>query len=289
MRHTRLLTLIALTCGFALPRPVVARQAPTVDALLDRAGAYLAEYEAGFAGVVSEEHYTQNLVRSVGTNITARRSRSLVSDVIVLNAGGDSWTVFRDVFEVDAQPVRDRDARLQKLFVDTPGQALVQAQKFMDESARYNLGAIQRNINVPTMALTFLRGPNQARSRFRVSGREKVQNVQTTILSFTEFVSPTVIRSGSQDLPATGRFWVDAETGRVVKSELSVKTKVSTTKITVTYAPAATLTVWAPANMKEDYTKGNERVTAEAKYSNFHQFKVSTSVNIKKDGGGSSR
>jgi hypothetical protein len=275
-----------LICGGVLSARAAGRQTPTADELLQKSAAALADYEAKFAGVTSEEHYTQNLINSRG-NASFTRKRTLTSDVIVLNiGGGDSWTVFRDVFEVDAQPVRDHDARLQKLFTDTPGQAMAQAQKLMDESARYNLGTVQRNINVPTMALTFLRGPNQARSKFRVSGYEKVEGVMTSILSFTEFASPTVIRSGTTDLPATGRFWLDAETARVVKSELSVKTKISTTKITVTYAPAPTLTVWAPLTMKEDYTKGSERVTAEAKYSNFHQFKVSTSVNIKKDGGG---
>jgi hypothetical protein len=281
MRHAQWPALIVVICGCVMSARPSARQTPTVDELLAKSAAALADYEAKFAGVTSEEHYTQNLAINSGRSTTSRK-RTLVSDVIVLNAaGGDSWTVFRDAFQVDGQPVRDRDARLQKLFTETPGEALVQAQKLMNESARYNLGSIPRNINVPTMALTFLRGSNQARSRFRVSGYEKVNGVMTSILSFTEFASPTVIRAGTVDLPATGRFWLEAETARVVKSELSVKTKISTTKITVTYAPAPALTVWAPLRMTEDYSKGPEHVSAVAEYSNFHQFKVSTSVNIK--------
>jgi hypothetical protein len=184
---------------------------------------------------------------------------------------------------VDGTPVRDRDERLQKLFVETPGQALVQAQKIADEGARYNLGSVQRNINVPTMALTYLRAANQARSTFVMTGRESVGSLQAIILGFKEVASPTVIRSTNQDLPATGRFWIDPDTGRVVKSELSVNGKVSQTRITVTYAPAQTLPVWVPAAMDEEYTNfsGTERVTTQAKYSNFHQFKVSTGVIIK--------
>jgi hypothetical protein len=74
----------------------------------------------------------------------------------------------------------------------------------MDESARYNVGSLQRNINVPTMALTFLRGPNQARAKFQVTGHERVGNVEAVILSFEEFAVPTIIRSGDRDCPLLG-------------------------------------------------------------------------------------
>jgi hypothetical protein len=45
----------------------------------------------------------------------------------MLNLSDSSWVAFRDVFEVDARPVRDREARLQQLFTDTPAQAIEQA------------------------------------------------------------------------------------------------------------------------------------------------------------------
>ena len=44
---------------------------------------------------------------------------------------------FRDVFDVDGRPVRDRDQRLQKLFLSAPAAtAIDQAQRIADESAR---------------------------------------------------------------------------------------------------------------------------------------------------------
>ena len=249
--------------------------------LLARAAEYLADYEKSFSVVVSEEKYQQNTFRSVGA-VSQRRERTLRSDVIVTSVGDNDWVAFRDVFEVDSKPVRDRDARLQKLFVETPSQALAQARRILDESARYNLGSLQRNINVPTMALTYLRRSNQARSDFTPSGREKVENVQTVILSFRERAKPTIIRSRTDDLPAIGRFWVEPASGRVVKSEIQVDGKISRSKITVTYAPAPKLTIWAPVAMKEEYTTtSRETIKCDAKYSNFRQFKVVVSEIVK--------
>ena len=269
------LAAVVVAAGWLAGTP--ATHAQDVTNLLNQAAAYLAEYERSFSVVVSEEHYDQTTRRGVGAIVSTQR-RALRSDVIVTNVGEDSWVAFRDVFEVDGKPVRDRDARLQRLFIETPSKAMAQGRRIMDESSRYNLGSLRRNINVPTMALTYVRGSNQRRSAFRAGPRDNVSGVAAETVLFTEQASPTVIRSASQDMPATGRFWIDPEQGRILKSELSVESKVSKSKITVTYAPVANLTVWAPVQMKEEYsTSTRETINAEAKYSNFRQFAVTVS------------
>ena len=75
---------------------------------------------------MSEEHYTQSLTRGIGAISTLRQHRTTRSDVIFTNVG-ESAVAFRDVFEVDDKPVRDRDQRLQRLFTNQPNQALTQA------------------------------------------------------------------------------------------------------------------------------------------------------------------
>jgi hypothetical protein len=283
-----------------------AAQAPKAADILKKAGEYLAEYEKQFSAVVSEEHYEQTTTRRSGVLSNARK-RQLKSDVVLITSSQTSWLAFRDVFEVDGKPVRDRDERLQKLFLETPNQAIVNAQRIMAESARYNIGSLQRNVNVPTMALIFLRADNQRRSTFTMGGTDRIKGVETREFSFKETASPTVIRSGAtppppppsgaavawssggqvsvgaQDLFATGKFWIEAATGRVVKSEIQVKGTISTTKITVTYGPAPKLTIWAPIEMEESYklVMNNETISGDAKYSNFRQFKVTVSENIK--------
>src|SRR4051794_25987664 len=91
----------------------LAAQAPDVDALLDKAGDYVAAYEKTFVGVVAEETYRQE-VRGIGrTDQTGFASemrgqrRDLKSDMLLVRApAGDRWIQFRDVFEVDGKPVR---------------------------------------------------------------------------------------------------------------------------------------------------------------------------------------
>lgn len=265
-----------------------AAQKPDVTSLLAKAAAYLAAYEKAFSVVVAEEAYSQVLIgeqRLASSGIAGRiepirKQRELRSDVLQTAVGQNDWVAFRDVFEVDGKPVRDRDARLQKLFVDASSQALTQARRIVAESARYNVGSLQRNINVPTMALAYLRAANQSRSTFTVAGRQDVNGVPAVILEFVERAKPTIIQSAASDLPARGHFWIEPDSGRVLKSELSVSGKISTSKITVTYGAVPKLSVWAPILMKEEYT-GRETILAEAKYSNFRQFTVAVAEIIK--------
>src|SRR5476651_1476683 len=91
-------------------------QTPDVELVLDKAADYVREYQRTFAGVVAEETYRQEVrgrsgtdARGFGTEGTGQR-RDLKSDVLLVRApGGDHWIQFRDVFEVDGRPVRDRD------------------------------------------------------------------------------------------------------------------------------------------------------------------------------------
>jgi hypothetical protein len=257
--------VLAVWVGLGAQRPAL-----TVADLLMRAGAYLAEYETKFSAVVSEEHYLQSSDR--GREVTTAR---LLSDVIILIVAQDEWIAFRDVFKVNGSSVRDHDKRLEQLFLQSPSGAMAEAQRIMNESARYNVGTLRRNINVPTMALTYLRGPNQARSVFRRDGTDVVDGISAAVLAFKEQLKPTVIRSATRDLPATGRFWIDETSGRVLKSELDVRAESSAVKIVVTYGPAPNVDLWAPVSMKENYaTTAGERIAGQATYSNFRQFVV---------------
>src|SRR4029077_12371204 len=80
------------------------------------------------------------------------------------NAG--LWIQFRDVFDVDGAPVRDRDERLMKLLLEPAGSPDGQMQGILDESARYNIGNVQRDVNTPLLAMLFLDPRHQARFRF---------------------------------------------------------------------------------------------------------------------------
>ena len=63
---------------------------------------------------------------------------------------------FRDVTEVDGKKLKDRNDRLARLFLSPSKSTASQARKIMDESSRYNIGDIERNINLPVLALVVL-------------------------------------------------------------------------------------------------------------------------------------
>lgn len=270
------LLVSAFVVVLALAPARVTAQQTDVAGVLAKAASYLTSYEKAFSVVVAEESYLQ----TVRTNVGRNSQRTLRSDVLETSVGQNDWVAFRDVFEVDGQKVRDRDTRLQKLFLGAPAEAFAQMRRIVDESARYNLGGLKRNINVPTMALTYLRAANQPRSVFAAGGYQTVGSVNAVVLTFTEKTKPTIVRSGLRDLPAIGRFWIDPESGRVVKTEVSIAGAGSPARITVTYGPVPKLAVWAPVLMMEVYD-GTELIRGEATYSNFRQFSVAVGEVIK--------
>ena len=73
---------------------------------------------------------------------------------IVKAAGRVGWSGFRDVVEVDGKPVSDRRDRLLSLLTGPAG-GEAELRRIADESARYNVGPVIRNFNVPTTALFF--------------------------------------------------------------------------------------------------------------------------------------
>jgi len=262
------------------PAPVDRRDAA---ALLARAAAYIESYEQAFSAVVSEESYSQEIrvpPRALTNKISTAPgwlSRTMSADVLQASIGAREWVAFRDVYQVDGAAVRDRDARLQKLFLDAPPGALDQAKRILAESARHNLGKLQRDINVPTMALAYLRASNQSRSDFSVDGNQTIDGVSAVVLEFKERATPTIVRSADGDVPATGRVWIEPESGRVLKTEIAMASRRSGAKITVMYGAVPELTMWVPVVMTEEYN-GAEIIFGKATYSKFRQFAVSTAI-----------
>src|SRR6185312_15072142 len=151
----------------------LAAQTPNVDEVLTRAGEYVVRYQHDFGGVVAQETYEQDarpaprFDRHGSLTTGAGKHRELKSDVLLVHPqGGDQWIQFRDVFEVDGRAVRDRTDRLAKLFLQPSMSTAKQVAKISQESARYNVGAVVRNVNVPVLALWVLLPRNQHRFLF---------------------------------------------------------------------------------------------------------------------------
>jgi hypothetical protein len=281
--------LCALVVLAAPDAPARAGQAPALDRLLATAAARVAEYGQGMSNVVAQEDY-QQVVREVP--IRWRRTRA---DMLVFDVAGNGWWVpFRDVFEVDGQPVRERDDRLARLAAvfSSNADAVAQARIISEESARFNLGGfgigLHRTINTPMTALMFLTTIHQPQSTFSLDGAEVIAGVTCRVVRFTEVREPSLIESLDGTVQAGGRFWIEPMSGRVMRSELLAVTTLATDRtrlvrgrITTTYAEEGRLGIWVPVRMDEHYevvrgpTKGT--IDGRADYSNFRRFGVSTS------------
>lgn len=254
-----------------------------LETLLERLGTYIDTYERDLSAVVSEEHYTQE---TAGGASLWPSSRILRSEFLITRGAagedGPAWVAFRDVFEVDGKPVQDRSDRLVQLFLKPTGDAIDQINRIVVESAKHNLGWVTRTINVPTMVLQFGKRSEQARSQFRRGGRTKVSGVDAREVRFTERAMPRMIQT-RDNAAAQGTFWIDEETGRVLRTEMKISTGSTSLVIGVSYAHDAKIDMWVPVLMSERYSTPRQPIiTGRAVYSNFRKFDVTVGTIIKK-------
>jgi len=261
-----------------------APQEPTLADVLSSAAGYIAVYERQMSAVVSEERYLQRLTGPAAPGQT----RALRSDMLVVADDRWGWVGFRDVFEVDGRPVRDRAERLSQLFLKPTGDAFRRARRIMDEGARFNLNVcgreIERNLNLPMTALSFIDAQNQARSVFRIDGSRTAEGERVVVVRFQERATPRIIES-TDNAPARGSFWIQPQSGQIVRSELVIDTRVRDQVVTATiitvfgFEPKVGFLV--PVSLDERYVLGALTIEGHASYSNFRKFKVETTTDIK--------
>ena len=227
-------------------------QEPSLLEVLTRATDYVNELSNQLSGTVAEERYEQRSTSRMtsgfwGISSTRRDTyrRTLRSDYLLVRPeGSDRYHGFRDVFEVNGSPVRDREERLTRLFLTPSVSAEEQLRRVIADSARYNIGDVIRNINTPTLALLVLHPAYKPRFKFErvtdssprlgLDGPEAATDV--SVIAYTEAWPTTVIRGeDGRNLPAQGRFWIESTTGRVLVSELVVEDSAVDATITVRY------------------------------------------------------
>src|SRR3954471_3608534 len=135
----RVVFLLALL----IPAAAAAEDRPPLQTLLARVSDYVVRYQKEISGVVMEERYVQDSDKSDRPFVT---HRELKSDLLLVRTEGgtEAYVQFRDVFDVDGDPVRDRTNRLAALFTNPRDDAKKKAAAIMNESARYNIGRVQR-------------------------------------------------------------------------------------------------------------------------------------------------
>jgi VWFA-related protein len=302
--------------------PPAATAAPVVPAepvgvepgdMADRLARYSELFESEFSAVVAEERFVQTIhpwhgepagpdkepalnwlepgAKESKGAIIARRQ--LLSDVLMVQLKGRQWQSYRDVGEVDGNPVRDRADRVQRLFLSGGPDLAGRFQEIALESARYNLGDIKRDLNLPTVTLSLLRRVNHPRFEFKRQKDVAIDGASCRVLAYKEKVTPTLISTrNSGDVFLYGRIWLDAADGKVRRTELRYdRTGGGRSYIRVDYGPAEGYGIFLPVHMWEWYEGANlegriggDMTVAEglATYSKYRRFKVSTTETISK-------
>lgn len=264
------LTLALLTVG-------AEAQTVRLSDVVVRLDRYLRGYEEQLANFVAEETYRQ-WVEQGPKDRRSTTSRLLRSDfAMTLTSQRNRRVGYRDTFEVDGVPVRDREERLQMLLNSG---AVGQAARIAEENARFNLGddLISRNINIPTLALEIMHPRLRDQVTVRRSGTEVLEGRPGWLIEFREQNILTLLRTPERgDQPSRVVALVDVETGEVLRTVLTWKYVEGS--IAVTYGRAPGISVPVPIRMDERYEiRTGEVVAGEATYTNFRQFETSARI-----------
>jgi hypothetical protein len=251
----------------------------TLDEVMRRAHSYIAVYEDHqLSSLVTREEYKQEWQRFDASVIEKRTLRS--EYMIFQLPPSEDWFALRDVHEVNGRPVADREVRLKMLFTESQNKIEQLAMAIDKESARFNIGDVDRTVNLPTFPLRFLRPANRKRFDFNKEAEEQVGSAITWVVAYKETESPTfTATTQGKDVSASGRFWIDPETGAVVRTEMvlgGTRRLRQRATVTVTYALDPTLGFRVPIEMREKYDNARKKkadvIVAVATYSDFRRF-----------------
>jgi hypothetical protein len=294
------MTALVLAAAAAAAGTCLSAAAPqSLDDVLERASAYVAAYERDLGSIIAEEQYRQDVAFPAAsdpvTGIFQRlgnpiRRRTLRSEFLLLRPAGrgELRIGFRDVLDVDGRSAPDRTNVRERLAARSEvGDD--DLRRLLSESARFNIGSLTRNVNVPTFALLVVHAEVQGRFSFEKRDERRFAGTRSVALAFQERVRPTIIRSpDGADLPAAGTVWVDPATGRVIQTQLITEQPEQHVRaeITVRYRPDEKLGLWVPVEMTEQYHVGRpnsfteQNIHCVARYSNFRRFEVEVRLRV---------
>ena len=246
-----------------------------------------------FSNVVSEETYIQDSsvplqsAMLIGRPGSAARNRRLKADFLLVSvSSAQNWVPFRDVFEVDGQPIRDRDSRLAKLFLKPSDSSLEQVhsnpgrkravQPRQHAAHDQQPGARHRASSRRTFSSAF---------HYSLGKMDPKVGPGVWIIDYKEETRPSFIRGRSDlDLFAHGRLWIEAETGRLLKTEVLLEQPTLRARITTSFRFDDRFGIAVPYEMQEEYKFDNgTKVTAIATYDRFRRFDVSTEDTLKEE------
>ena len=263
-----LLTLLAVVLIELWAAQKVHTQAVDLDELRTRVAASARRFITQFSDVVTEEEYDQRFARST-------RKRKLTSDFLLVAYPGrkELMMVFRDVREVDGKPVRDKQDRITKLFLEPFNNAVRRAQDIHRDGLR--LSVDNGRLMDPLQVVTYLQSEYQNGFTFTLG--DKTPNLGPDIREIT--LTPIPARG---KIAKSARAWVSEATGDVVKTEVRSGFGARAESTTTTFGLDPVLKIRVPLEMKDELPRiTGDNFIGTAKYSKARRFDVRTDAEVK--------
>lgn len=269
-----LLTCVWLAGGAAV---LSASQTAAPDGLVDRAAAYVLDYQQQLTAVVADERYTQHVRLQVPRDTGMPARRTTLSEIFFLHVPGHDWMAMRDVMTSDGYPVPNRpDLKAALRRLDAPEVA----RQFKTYNSRFNLGRVVRNFNEPTIGLLVLDPTHRGRFTFTRRRDVRIKGQTLAVLGFLETRRPTLVsNTDGSSVFSSGEITVEPSTGRVRRTLLALTIGSIAMTLSTDYEQDERLGMLVPATFRERYQNSRvEDIVCEASYENFRRFEVQTRI-----------
>ena len=246
---------------------------PPLDVLVARAAGYVAAYQRDFAFLVADEEYVQDVN---APREKFRQSRTTKGEMfLTFIEADDEWVAVHDVVEVDGAPAQNKiDVRALLAL----GAVRSVAAQVVSNNARYNIGRVGRNINQPTFALLALGARRRSNFTFSRGDVDRTQPARTLVtLKFKEGRDAAIVHTAeNKPIPSRGEITIDADTGRVVRTQIEFEVGSVKADLTTIYSPEERLSLLVPTLFTEKYVlkagSHDETTTCTATFTNFRRF-----------------
>ena len=241
---------------------VVHTQSQDIDELRRRVGVYARRFITEFSNVVTEEQYEQRFANSA-------RRRRLKSDFLLVAYPGkrELVMVFRDVREVDGKPIRDKEDRMTRMFVQPFDNAVRRARDIHRDGLRFNID--NGRMMDPLTVIGYLQLEYQG--GFRLTRGDIARDLGPDVRVID--LVPTAARGRTAN---AARAWISESTGEIFKTELRSGFGARAQTTTTTFSPDPVLKIRVPAEMRDDVPRGGDDFIGVATYSNVRRFEVTT-------------
>jgi hypothetical protein len=273
---------LILACAIAVPwlthaQSSALRSDTSVKAIVNKAVEYLKGYQDALQFVLADESVVQDVFKK-GRKDGHRETSG--EYFLTYLASEQRWVGVRDIATVDGVPVPNRE-NLRELLTKAPVVAI--GRHLADRNARHNIGSVVRNMNDPMFALLVLHDQHRGRFKFDRRRIESTPSGPLVTLEFTEREEPTLVAGADRKrIYSKGELTIDAATGRLVRTVMTLKDKTTTGTLTTVFAPNEKLGLWVPSTMDERYelevADVKDLVIVKSTYTIYRRFNVNVVI-----------